>query len=234
MGCEMGKTSVVMDKPIYIRHAILDLSKTVMYEFHYGHMKPKYDENLQLCYMDTDFLVYNIETNDFYKDIARNVMATFDTSGYSQGHPLHIGVNKKVIGLMKDELGGRVMTNFVALRPKLYAYKTLSGGGDKKCKGVKKCVVKKMLDFDEYKHCLFTKAGQREIVYQKQLMFWNRPHKVYTFRVNKVALNRDDNKQVVQSDGVSTLAHKQKDIKVEDSAISVSQWFQKARNSQAT
>ena len=80
-------------------------------------------------------------------------------SDYSKNHPLPIGVNK-VIGLMKDELAGRVMTKFVALRPKLYLYKTLSGHGGKKCKGVKKCMVKKTLDFDDYKHCLLTDVGE--------------------------------------------------------------------------
>ena len=77
----------------------------------------------------------------------------FNTSSYSPKRPLPIGVNKKVIGLMKDELGGRIMTEFMALRPKLSAFKMLSGGGDKKCKGVKKCVVKKTPDFDDYKQC---------------------------------------------------------------------------------
>ena len=83
-----------------------------------------------------DSLVYDIKTDDFYKNIASNVEARFHTSGYSQNHPLPIGINEKLIGLMKDELGGRVMTEFVALRPKLYVYKTLSGDGDKKCKGI--------------------------------------------------------------------------------------------------
>ena len=117
--------------------AILYLSKIIMHKFHYEYMKLKYGKNLWLCYMDTDSLVYDIETDDFYKDIAGDVEARFDTSGYSQNHLLFIGVNKKVIGLMKDKLGGRVMTEFIALRPKLYAYKTLSGSGDKMCKGVK-------------------------------------------------------------------------------------------------
>ena len=88
-------------------------------------------------------------------------------SGYGQNRPLPIGVNKKVIGLMKDELDERVITEFVALRP---------GGGDKTCKGVKKCVVKKTLEFDDYKHCLFADMSQSENMYQKQLMFQKRLH----------------------------------------------------------
>ena len=102
-----------------------------MYECHYNYMLPKYGENLQLCCMDSDSFVYEIKTDDLYKGITDDVEARFGTNGYSCSFPLPIGVNKKVIGLMKDELGGRIMTKFVELRPKLYAHKTLSGSGDK-------------------------------------------------------------------------------------------------------
>ena len=95
--------------------------------------------------MDTDSLVYHIKTEDFYADIANDVEERFDTSGYVPDRPLPIGKNKKVIGLMKDELGDTIMTEFVSLRPKLYFYKKLDGSEDKKCKGIKKCVVKKTL-----------------------------------------------------------------------------------------
>ena len=178
-----------------------------MYEFHYDYMKPKYGENLKLCYMHTDSLVYHIKTKDFYEEIANDVNARFDTSGYSKkdARPLPIGLNKKAIGLMKDDLGGKIMTQFVALGPKLYAYRKLNGKEDKRCKGIKKCVVKKKIDFDDYKKCLFDPVHGKSI-YRRQLMFRNRKHEVHTVEVNKVALNRDDDKRVVQKDGVSTLA----------------------------
>ena len=149
MGCEMGKVKVVMNKPVYLDQVILDLSKIIMYEFHYDYMVPKYGlEKLKLCYMDTDSLVYDIKTEAFYEDIADDVEARFDTSGYSKTdfRPLPISLNKKVIGLMKDELGGKIMTEFVVLRPKLYSYRELDGSEDKKCKGIKKCVVRKTKD----------------------------------------------------------------------------------------
>ena len=114
MGCEMGKIKVVMNKPVYLGQAILDLSKIVMYEFHYDYMVPKYDlEKLKLCYMDTDSLVYDIKTEDFYADIVDDVPARFDTSGYCPNRPLLVGLNKRVTGLMKDELGGKIMTKFL-------------------------------------------------------------------------------------------------------------------------
>ena len=142
MGCEMGKIKVVINKPVYLSQVILDLSKIIMYEFHYDYMVPKYGlEKLKLCYLDMDSLVYEVKTEDFYADIADNIPARFNTSGYCPNRPLSVGLNKKVIVLMKDELGGKIMTEFVALIPKLYSYKKLDGSEDKKCKGIKKCVV---------------------------------------------------------------------------------------------
>ena len=169
MGCKMGK--VVMNKPVYLGQAILDLSKIVMYEFHYDYMKKKYPERLTLCYMDTDSLIYDIETDDFYRSIAEDVKDRFDMSGYNPHRPLPVGLNKKVIGLMKDELGGEIVTQFVMLRPKMYAYKTGSAES-KKCKGIKKCVVKKTISFEDYKNCLFS----GETSYRSQLIFRSSKH----------------------------------------------------------
>ena len=205
MGCEMGKIKVVMNKPVYLGQAILDLSKIVMYEFHYNYMVPKYGlEKLKLCYMDTDSLVYDIKTEDFYEDIANDVEARFNTNGYSKTdfRPLPIGLNEKVIGLMKNKLEGKIMTEFVALRPKLYSYKKLDGSEDKKCKGIKKCVVKKTLTFEDYKTCLFSDSTE----YRSQLMFRSSKHEVHTIKVNKVAPNRDDDKRISKRDRISMFA----------------------------
>ena len=123
-----------MSKPVYLGQAILDLSKIIMHEFHYDYMKKKYnEESLTLCYMDTDSLVYKIKTEDFYKDVSEDVETRFDTSGYVPDRPLPIGKNKKVIGLMKDELGGKIMKEFISLRPKMYSYR-VEESKPKKCK----------------------------------------------------------------------------------------------------
>ena len=114
-----------MNKPIYLRLCILEISKTTMYEFRYNYVISKYGDKVNLCYTDTDSLVMNIKTNDFYKDIAQDVNEGFDTSNYSFDRPLPKGNNKKVKGLMKDELGGGIITEFVALRPKTYSYKQM-------------------------------------------------------------------------------------------------------------
>ena len=151
----MGKVRVVMKKPVYLGQAILDLSKTIMYEFHYDYMKNKYDgDKLKLYYMDNDSLIHSIHTEDLYVDIAGDVETRFDTSGYVPDRPLPVGKNKKVIGLMKDELGGAIMRGSVSLRPKMYSY-PVGNSEPKKCKGIKCCVVKHTISFDDYKRCLF-------------------------------------------------------------------------------
>ena len=216
MGCKMGKIKVVMNKPVYLGQAILDLSKIIMYEFHYDYMKPKFG-NLQLCYMDTDSLVYDIKTEDFYANISEDMPTKFDMSSYcdrpsgpSEQRLLPIGMNKKVIGLMKGELGGAIMTEFVALRPKLYSFRKLDGTEDKKCKGIKKCVVKRTLSFEDYKNCLLNPTN--ESVYRSQLMFRSKRPEVHTIEVNKVALNRNDDKRIAKKDGISTLARGHKSL----------------------
>ena len=137
-------------------------------------------------YMDTDSLVMNIKTKDFYKDIAQDVKERFDTSNYGVDRSLPKGKNKKVRGLMKDELGGGIITEFVALRPK------------KKAKGTKKYVIKKMLKFKDYKKCLF----DNEPMLKSQQRFKSENHEVYTENINKIALSSNDDKRIVALDGI--------------------------------
>ena len=138
---ETKKTKVKMNKPIYLGLSILEISKTLMYEFWYDYMKPKYNNDVKLCYMDTDSFIMNIKTNDFYKDISNDVENWFDTSNYEVNRPLPTGKNKKIIGLMKDELGGKIITEFVNLRPKTSSFLIDDGKEDKKAKGTKKCII---------------------------------------------------------------------------------------------
>ena len=173
---EMKKTKVKMSKPIYLSVSILEISETLMYEFWYVYMKPKYTNNVKLCYTDTGSFIINIKTNDFFGDIACDVEKRFDTSNYEVKRPLPMGKNKKVIGLMKDELGGKIITEFVTLRPKTYSFLTDDGKEDKKAKGTKKCVIKKMIKFNDYKKCLLND----EVIFKLQQIFISKKHDVYT------------------------------------------------------
>ena len=139
----MKKISVKMNKAIYLGLTILSLSKILMYDYWYNEMKPKYKNKIRLCYMDTDSFIMHIKTEDFYKDIADDVERMYDTSNYTVERPLPMGENKKKIGFMKDELGGRIMKEFIGLRPKCYSYLTDDGNVDKKSKRNKKMCDKK-------------------------------------------------------------------------------------------
>ena len=120
MAIEMKKTRVEMIKPIYLGMSILNISKMIMYEFWYGYIKPKYGERAKLCYTDTNSFVIHIKTEDFFEDISNDVEKWFDTSNYDEKDErlLPIGKNKRIPGIFKDELGGKIMVEVVALRPK--------------------------------------------------------------------------------------------------------------------
>ena len=160
-------------------------------------MKPKYNNNVKLCYMDTDSFIMNIKTNDFYKDNSNDVENRFDTSNYEVNKPLPMGKNKKVIGLMKDELGGKIL---VILRPKTYSFLTDDGKEDKKAKGTKKCVVKKMIKFNDYKKCLLNDEGKLK----SQQRFISKKHDVYTENINKIALSKNDDKRIISSNKITS------------------------------
>ncbi|CAG2207648.1 unnamed protein product [Mytilus edulis] len=201
----MKKTKLKFDKPVYLGACILDISKTLMYDFHYGFIRKMYGDNAQLLFTDTDSLAYEIKTEDFYKDITPHVQEKFDTSSYPTEHPSGIptGVNKKVVGMFKDECGGKVMTEFVGLRAKLYSYKMNDHTTTKRAKGVTKSVIKQNITFDEYKQCLDT---QLEICKPMNIIR-SRLHQIYTEEINKIALSAKDDKRHILKDGISTLAH---------------------------
>ena len=154
---EMKKEEVKMNKPVYLSQAILNISKTLMYNIWYDYINPKYADNARLCYTDTDSFIINIKTKDFYKDISNDVKEWYDTSNYDENdkRPLPIGKNKKVIGLFKDELGGKFMTEFLALRAKAYAYLMGDDAEHKKAKEMNKCIIKRELIFENYGEYLF-------------------------------------------------------------------------------
>ena len=220
----MKKTEVYFNKPVYVGQAILDLSKTLMFDFHYNFIREKYGNKAELLFTDTDSLMYLIQTDDFYHDIKKHVKKKFDTSKYVVNHPSRIktGVNKKVIGKFKDEAARRQITHFVGLRPKFYSFKIeekkegeekIKGekkvkGENKveidKAKGVKECVIKKSLTFEDYKKCLFSK----EDLMKEMNIIKSENHDIYSMTVNKVALSANDDKRLICENKIDTLALK--------------------------
>lgn len=199
---ELNKTSILMDKPIAIGLAILDISKTVMYDFHYNFIKPKYGENVSLAYTDTDSFIYHVKTECFYSDMRSNI-EKYDMSDYVIDNPYNLPrVNKKVPGLFKDELNGQIITDFVGLRSKMYCVRSGKTDKMKKAKGIKKYVLKKEINFDNYLECLM----QNTSIVKKQNTFRTKLHNMFTITQEKVALSASDDKRYVLPNNITTLA----------------------------
>ena len=181
---EMRKVKVKMNKPIYLGQAILDISKPLMYEFWYDYIKSKYKHKARLCYTDTDSFVMHIKTEDFYKDLAGDVERRFDTSNYDEKdeRPLPIGKDKKGNRFFKDEVDGKIMTEFCALRAKAYGYKFDDDTEMKKAKGTKKCIVKREIIIKNYPDALFNDR----ILIKSQQTFRSYHHIVFTEEVNQI------------------------------------------------
>ena len=182
-----------------------------MYEFWCDYIKPKYGDKAILCYMDTDSFIMHIKTEDFNKDIANDVERWFDASNYDgkDNRHLSIGKNKKVIGKFKDELGGKIMTEFCALRAKAYAFLTDDYSDEdyeknkiinKKDRGTKKCIVKREIVFKNYVDALFND----KVLIKSQQRFRSNHHKVFTEEVNKIALSSNDDKRIQTYDKITT------------------------------
>ena len=150
MVIEMKKSWVKMVKPLYLGMSMFDISKKLMYEFYYDYIKPKYGDRAKLCYAVTDSFVIDIITEDFFEDISNGVERWFDKSNFDENdkRPLSIGMHKRVPGLFKDELGGKIVAEVVAFRPKTWAYLMDDGSDKKKAKGTKKSLIKRRIIFD--------------------------------------------------------------------------------------
>ena len=217
MVIEINKTKLLMNKPVYLGQAILDISKTLMYEFWYDYSKPKCKNEAQLCYMDTDSFIIHIETEDFHKDIADNVDKWFETSEYDKdsNKPLPLGINKKVLAMFKDELNGKIMKEFIALRAKTYAFLYGDDEEKKKAKGTKKCVIKRIRKFSGYMDVL---SKSKPILTRRQ-RFKSDCHTVYTEEINKIALSSNDDKRIQTFDGITTYPYGTNAFKVCESEM---------------
>ena len=182
-----------------------------MYDFHYNTIKTKYDNRAKLLMTDTDSLMYEIQTQDFYEDM-KEFSNQLDTSEYPQGHHLYSPVNKKVIGKFKDETSAVPITEFVGLRSKMYAFK-VDNKDKKRAKGIKKCVIKKELKLEDYKRSLFgnIKEDIQQMTSFNTIRSYN--HQLYSITTNKVGIASTDDKRFVLSDSVNTYAYGHKNIK---------------------
>ncbi|KAL4123344.1 hypothetical protein QTP88_015541 [Uroleucon formosanum] len=208
MTIHMNKEKIKFDKPIYVGFAILDISKTIMYHFHYDIMKNMYGNNIDIVYSDTDSLVYEIRTLNFFDDIKHKLFSYFDTSNYPKNHYCYSDLRKNQPGKFKDEIKSEILLEFIALRPKLYAYK-INNKEVKKAKGVKNYVIDKHMKFDEYLEILnaYTNNLSDKKICKTMNFIQSKNHFVYSKSVKKIALTANDDKRIIMHDGIYTIAY---------------------------
>lgn len=195
------KETLTLNRPAYVGMCILDLSKTLMYDFHYNYIKKKFDK-AKLLFTDTDSLTYEIETDDVYKDFWVD-KDKFDNSNYLENSPFFDKLNKKVIGCFKDEAAGIPVVEFVGLRSKMYSYLKDSGKEERTAKGIKKAVIRKELVHENYKSTLF--EGKQ--MFHKMKTIRSEHHQIGSYEINKVSLSCFDDKRYLLNDGISSFAY---------------------------
>ncbi len=194
LGIEMMKNETKLNKPIPVGLSILDISKTLMYDFHYNYIKKEYGNKAQLLYTDTDSLVYHITTEDMYEDFKKH-QDKFDFSEYPLDHPNYNKTNAKVIGKMKDEVKGKIIKEFVGIRPKMYSVNIENDQFIKKAKGVKGPCMKD-ITHEDYKRCLFGNTTEDRIQHSNEFSYIKSVnHKLKTATGTKITLSCIEDKR---------------------------------------
>ena len=196
------KETLTMNRPAFVGACILDLSKTLIYDFHYNYIKQKYDNKAKLLFTDIDSLTYEIETHDAYADFWQN-KDKFDNSDYNTNSTFFNIDNKKVIGKFKDETAGIPITEFVGLRSKMYSYIKDNEQTARTAKGIKKQVIKKTLTHDNYKEVLFNNKQMQHTM--KTIRSKN--HQLGSFELNKISLSCFDDKRFIHENGITSYAY---------------------------
>ena len=202
---------VKLCKPVYVGMTVLDLSKELMFRFYYKTLKAKYGEKVHMAYTDTDSMVLQITTDDLVADMM-TLLDEYDTSNYPMDHPLQSDVNNKKVGKFKDELAGRFMGEFIALRPKMYAYIGEESG--KRAKGVQRSVLKKKVTFEDYRECLLS----RKPTSADMTALRSDHHHIFGQTTKKCALSPLDTKRYICADGIHTLAYGHRSIQQQQQA----------------
>ena len=202
------KETLTLNRPAYVGMCILDLSKTLMYDFHYNYIKSKYGDKAKLLFTDTDSLTYEIEAKDVYKDFW-NDKDKFDNSDYSESSPYFDKTNKKVIGKFKDEAAGVSICEFVGLRSKMYSYIKDNQKGGKTAKGIKKNIIKNNITHENYRDTLFNNKQ----MHHKMKIIRSENHELGSYEINKVSLSCFDDKRYIHEDGVTSYAYGHKNMK---------------------
>ena len=197
----MKKQRLLLSKPSYVGMCILDLSKVLMYDFHYNFTKRKYGEKAKLLFTDTDSLCYHTRTDDVYEDLYHD-RELFDNSDYAKSSKFFFDENKKVIGKFKDEAAGEPIIEFVGLKSKMYSYQTATKNS-KTAKGVKKNVIKSDLDHSNYLETLF----HSKVMHHNMKTIRSEYHQISSYHSNKISLSCYDDKRYILDDGITSYAY---------------------------
>ena len=195
------QTKLLMDKPLYVGMCILELSKLLMYDFHYNYILPKYPD-AKLLFTDTDSLTYHIKTEDIYRDFWVD-RERFDNSDYPSDSKFYFSENKKVIGKFKDETAGVPIKEFIGLKSKMYSISLDNEKDSKKAKGVKKNVIRKGISHGDYLHVL----NESKVMHHKMKTIRSDCHQISSYEINKISLSPFDDKRYILSDGISSYAY---------------------------
>ena len=196
------KPTLTLNRPAYVGMCILDLSKTLMYDFHYNYIKSKYGDKARLLFTDTDSLMYEIKADDVYQDFWKD-KHLFDNSDYPKDSPFYDNANKKVIGKFKDEAAGIPIVEFVGLRSKMYSYMKDDKQDSRTAKGIKKNVIKQKIQHENYKDTLF---NQKQMRHEMRLIK-SEKHRIGSYTVNKISLSCFDDKRYIHKNGVISYAY---------------------------
>ncbi len=198
----MRKSSIILNKPIIVGFSILEVSKCLMYEYHYNIFKKRYGDNCKLLYTDTDAFIYEIKTHDIYQDFSENLNEFMDTSNYPNDHYLFSEKRKKKLGFLKDESGGEIIEEFIGLKSKLYSIKYYNGETESKCKGLQKNVLKKFIKHENYKNVLF----EDNILISETRRIKSKNFQLETIKTNKISHTPFDDKRFILDNIIDTLA----------------------------
>ena len=215
----MAKTTILFNKPIFVGAAVLDISKVHMYSFHHDYIMRKYmpeqvndnserdnalfTDRISVLFTDTNSLVYQIYTDDFYRDMKEDMEQWYDTSDYPPSHPCHSKQNTERLGFFKDETNGVPILEFIGLRAKMYSIRLADGTTKMTAKGIDRGFVKRSIKHEQYRSCLedYTRTTANFKTIRSSRL------ELFTMDISKIGLSPYDDKRYLLKNSPNTLAY---------------------------
>ena len=197
---KMRKTTVQLNKPIYVGFTVLELSKELMYDFHYNLFKKYYEDDITLAYYDTDSFLYEIKSENYYEELKEKFGSIMDFSNFNKNSELFDETNKKKLGFLKEEYGGEVINEFIGLKSKLYSINYGEEKTKSKAKGLQKSILKRFVDHKHYKDVI----EKNNLFCTNMLRIQSKEHILQTIKLQKLIFTPLDDKRFILEDGINT------------------------------